>query len=853
MSILTAEQLEAILNASVKDDLKRAVKALFKAGDIVEVRAWNKSHTIFTGRYNYGNTLIEMLELFDGEGECDVYYVLNPVGDKHGTRPLTNGGLCTWEADVPWRRRFLLDFDPKRDNKIATNEQWGDAYNTAFRAMTWLKSYGYKGIVMASSGNGCHLLVPCELPNDAASKELVRKVQRAVSAKFSTETVECECFPDANRLVRAYGSTNKKGDATDTMPHRRSMLAVMAEGVDENPKLIMERIIAENPVAEVTRNHKLGTGAGPFSRDLLYARLEAWSDGWQNDNGDVFLFEETDRKDGFQVLCPGALAEGWPDGEQHDSCSDSLNDSTIVYVENGWPRFSCRHNHCGEGAEHGKKTWADLQDFYDPERKLHRVLDEDGDAEANAKWNIEYLGDGYEDGAEADIDRLITGDDGEVFSIKVNPIQVSEVEPDTLVSKAAPEPEMVDDSEDDTAEPVHPVEVVRDDPAPRKRRGTMPESCMYGWLGQAARELETPLGFAYPAMLTVFAAQVTMEPKHVRPTLYTCLIGAVHCGKSETIKRAVKYMHFADPDTVKWTVPGSDRGLIKIFGDKKKDEPKSKDKDKADVPYGMEEAKPKLLAQDELRNTIAKANIQGSSLPSTLCSLWSQDEAGAADKTGEHTALVRLNMLGALKADDAEDFEECFGKESTSGLYDRFVYGLAPRDGWKYTFWEREAVYRMPKAVSVPDYCYRMVDEWREFDRKVRGRLGEIALRIAYITSAANHDTAITIEAMRCALEFCEWQEYIRTTYKAGMGDSPDAICTNAILSILEKVKPGEWVSWRELANKKSWYRKYGGRLLSSTRDAMAKSGLTIEEVIEEDGKPQRTGRLRLHMGKSEN
>jgi hypothetical protein len=42
--------------------------------------------------------------------------------------------------------------------------------------------------------------------------------------------------------------------------------------------------------------------------------------------------------------------------------------------------------------------------------------------------------------------------------------------------------------------------------------------------------------------------------------------------------------------------------------------------------------------------------------------LWSQDEAGAADKTGEHTAMVRLNILGALKADDAEDFAEVFGK-----------------------------------------------------------------------------------------------------------------------------------------------------------------------------------------------
>jgi hypothetical protein len=851
--ILSPEEIETMMNASVNDDLKNAVKALFTKGDIVEVRAWDKSHAVFTGRYNYGKTLIEMLELFDGDGECDVYYVLNPVGDKHGTRPMSGGGLCTWEADVPWRRRFLLDFDPKRDNKIATNEQWDDAYDTAFRAMTWLKSYGYKGIVMASSGNGCHLLVPCELPNDAASKELVRKVQRAVSDKFSTETVECECFPDANRLVRAYGSTNKKGDETDTMRHRQSMLAVKADGVDENPKLIMERIIAENPVAEV-KKHSLGTGVGPFSRDTLYERLEAWADGWEGDGGEDFIFEETDRHDGFRVLCPGALVQAWPDGEAHDSCSDSLNDSTIVYVENGWPRFSCRHNHCGDGAEHGKKTWMDLQNFYDEDRKLHRIMDE---TDCAAKWNIEYVDDGIEDKGDADIDTLMdeeparfvqvkrapssNGQNGRCSYGKVKePVDVDEVNP--LRCKPEPEPE-VEAKEDAPAE----------DPAPRKRMSDMPESCIYGWLGNAARELETPLGFAYPAVLTVFAAKIDLQPKHVRPTLYTCLIGPIHCGKSQTIERAIKYLPFHEADRVKWTVPGSDRGLIKIFGDKKKDDEDKKDKTNKDgTPYGMETAKTKLLAQDELRNTIAKANIQGSSLPSTLCSLWSQDEAGAADKTGEHVALVRLNILGALKADDAEDFAECFGKETTTGLYDRFIFGLAPK-GWKYKKWEREPVSRMPKGCSIPDYCYQMVDEWRDVDTVARGRLGEVALRVAYITSAANHDSEVTRESMTAALEFVTWQEFIRTGYKAGLGDSVDAQCTNAILSVLDKLEPGVWVQWRTLASKKNWYRKFSARTLSSTRDAMVKSGLTIEETIEdEDGKPKRTGRLRLHMGAEE-
>ena len=283
-------------------------------------------------------------------------------------------------------------------------------------------------------------------------------------------------------------------------------------------------------------------------------------------------------------------------------------------------------------------------------------------------------------------------------------------------------------------------------------------------------------------------------------------------------------------------MPGSDRGLIKQFGLGKKDD------EKAIAPT----VKTKLLAQDELRNTLSKANIQNSSLPSTLCTLWSSDEAGASDKTGVHEALVRLNILGALKADDGDDFAEVFGKGSTSGLYDRFVYGLAPK-GWKYKKWEREPVRRAPKGCAIPAHCYVMMNEWRDIDPVGRGRLAEIALRIAYISSSANHDDEITVEAMTAALEFCRWQEVIRINYKAGLGDGADALCTSAILNVLEKLEPGVWIRWKETASKKNWYRKYGSRTLASCRDALFRSGITVEETVEEDdGKPKRTGRLRL-------
>ena len=822
----TCEPVGLKPSANERSQVRAAIKALYRKGDTIEVRAWDKDHHIYTGRYKYGTKLVEIIELFDAEG-CDVYTVLNPVGTKLGLRDMSVGGLCTWEQDVPWRRSFLLDFDPKRSSKIATEEQFQAALAAAKAAKAWLEGMGWTGIVLASSGNGAHLDIPCDLPNDMASKEMVRKVQRVVSGKFSTPAVEAECFPDANRLVRAYGTVNKKGEETETLKHRLSGVLEADSTGACNPREIMDRILRENPVADVAvKTHATGEGKGPFTREVLGDRLQAWKENWGGPEGEEFGYEDCDRLDGFRIWCPGNFPDGWLDGEAHGDVYDSLNDSTIVWVENGWPRFSCRHAHCGEGAEHGKKTWLDLQNYYDPERRLHRILDETDFPE---QWNVESVVNGSGGVGEAGAEEILA-----------DPIAAMPPRREAMAEEAGAEAE---DTTVAAEEARRPATRPQGEVPKCKKPYAMPESAMYGWLGKKARELQTPLGFAYPAMLTAFAALLKASPKQVRPTLYTSLTGPVHCGKTETIKRALASLDFPDPETVRWTVPGSDRGLINIFGGKKKPH-----KEEA---FGLEVAKARLLAQDELRNALAKADISGSSLPSTLCSLWSQDEAGAADKTGEHVALVRLNILGALKADDPEEFSEVFGKQSTSGLYDRFVYGIAP-NGWKYNLWEPNKENRCASNPDITPLCFRLLGEWRDESPEARGRLGEIALRVAYISAAANQDEEVSEECMRAALEFAAWQEAIRSGYRAGLGEGVDALATNAILNVLEKVE-GKWIVWREVAQKKNWYRKFGAAALSRVRDSLAKSGMTVEEAEEDEkGRPRRTGRLRLRKAEDE-
>ena len=202
--------------------IRTALKTLFRPEDMVELRGWDKQGATWTARYQYGRALLRMIEFMDGKLKLDCYYVLNPTNLP--ARDLAIGGVSTWEDNIPLRRWFLLDCDPKRPNKIATEDEYKLALDAAGEAKQWLEYCGYADIVMATSGNGVHLLTPIDLPNTPDSKRMIRHVQRAVSNQFSNPNVVIECFPDANRLVRAYGTLNRKGSESETMKYRRSSI-----------------------------------------------------------------------------------------------------------------------------------------------------------------------------------------------------------------------------------------------------------------------------------------------------------------------------------------------------------------------------------------------------------------------------------------------------------------------------------------------------------------------------------------------------------------------------------------------------------------------------------------------------
>lgn len=177
----------------------------------------------------------------------------------------------------------------------------------------------------------------------------------------------------------------------------------------------------------------------------------------------------------------------------------------------------------------------------------------------------------------------------------------------------------------------------------------MPDECLYGWLGETAKLLGAPLSWAYTSCLSIFAGQGInlAEPDFpARPTLYACLLGGAGDGKSVTISRA-KTILAPPPEHIRTSTPASDRGLVCLIN-----------RSTGQAPEGAQDV---VLVLDELRDLLAKVNIQGSSLAPTLCKLFYDSIGGSADKTGLHEVDVRLSLLGALAVRDPTEFQALFG------------------------------------------------------------------------------------------------------------------------------------------------------------------------------------------------
>jgi len=63
--------------------------------------------------------------------------------------------------------------------------------------------------------------------------------------------------------------------------------------------------------------------------------------------------------------------------------------------------------------------------------------------------------------------------------------------------------------------------------------------------------------------------------------------------------------------------------------------------------------------------------------------LFYQNDYGTASKQGHYECAAKLSMVGGLTCEDADEFASVYGVETTTGMYDRMIFGVCPEE-WDF-------------------------------------------------------------------------------------------------------------------------------------------------------------------------
>ena len=225
---------EATTSRDIEAEVRETLATLFEPGSTVEVRALHGKERTRSGYFDDYDAMAGVAAELNCRG-WQVYATLNPVDAALLARAPNRVEDCpkvtTSDDDITRRRWLLIDVDPVRRAGIsATLEEKTAAYVKAKRVRDYLREQGWRDPVVADSGSGFHLLYRVDLPNTSESKELIKRVLEALAAEFDDDGAKVDvAVHNAARLVRLYGTVNRKGEPTKERPHRRSEIKKIPE------------------------------------------------------------------------------------------------------------------------------------------------------------------------------------------------------------------------------------------------------------------------------------------------------------------------------------------------------------------------------------------------------------------------------------------------------------------------------------------------------------------------------------------------------------------------------------------------------------------------------------------------
>lgn len=322
---------------------------------LVEIRLLGKS--TYSGYFKDCKTLISQLRpLLDHNnaqyyGSMQAYFTLNEINDELYSREqhdvfVKKPKSTTTDGDVVRRHFVLVDLDPSRSAGIsASDEEFEKAHLKAVSVYRYLTKEGFKEPIITVSGNGYHLYVPCDMPNDDEHNELVKRFLQSLSKMFSGEGVDVDekVFNPA-RIDKLIGTWAKKGSDTKERPWRMAKFVKTPKDLSPNEDALFQKIAdllpKEEPKQAPNRPNRQYNNA-PF--DLV---------SWLNEHNIEYKVQSQGSSTKYVLKhCP------WEDS--HSSKKEW--ESALFQNADGQITFSCFHSHCKD------KTWFEYRQFYEPD------------------------------------------------------------------------------------------------------------------------------------------------------------------------------------------------------------------------------------------------------------------------------------------------------------------------------------------------------------------------------------------------------------------------------------------------------------------------------------------------------
>jgi P4 family phage/plasmid primase-like protien len=209
-----------------------ALAVLVPSDAVVEVRILETGRTgTVAGFFDDLATLAREIQQWDGKAP-GVYFTMNPVKPEllsraaNRLKTYAKSGTATSDHDVDRRCWVLVDIDPIRPAGIcSTDDEHEAALECADKVAAYLEELDWPEPTRMDSGNGAYVLVPVELPNDDASRDLVERFLGHLAGRFNDDRVKVDTsVHNAARIMRVPGTLNAKGDDTAERPHRRARL-----------------------------------------------------------------------------------------------------------------------------------------------------------------------------------------------------------------------------------------------------------------------------------------------------------------------------------------------------------------------------------------------------------------------------------------------------------------------------------------------------------------------------------------------------------------------------------------------------------------------------------------------------